>query len=102
MVEAARGLREALPRTTENEPFLKIEVESFGDEEAFVAKMREFLRDRRRIGEDDWDILMRPAFAAARREGYLRPSLSQMKSRPYVGLRHLCLQYGRCVDITRY
>jgi hypothetical protein len=101
MVEAAARLTESLPRTIQGEPFLKIEVESFGDEEAFVAKMREFLRDRRRIGQDDWDILMKSAFAAARREAVSRPSLWQMKSRPCVGLNPRCLQYGRRVDITR-
>ena len=38
---------DALPRTMTDEPFLKIEVHAFGDEGAFLEKMKSHLKDRR-------------------------------------------------------
>jgi hypothetical protein len=55
----ARALQEAIPSTSTGVPYVQVEVEAFGDDQAFRAEMSPFLLDRRRISEDDWDSLLK-------------------------------------------
>jgi energy-coupling factor transporter ATP-binding protein EcfA2 len=65
-VKAASELTESVPATATAEPFVKVSVEGFGDEQAFVEKLREEAKDWRRISRDDWDEFMRAVFRAGR------------------------------------
>jgi hypothetical protein len=54
--EMAKKLTQAVPKTADGEPFVKVLVEAFGDDRAFAAKMQDLVQDRRRIGQDDWGV----------------------------------------------
>lgn len=56
--EKAAFLEEAVPRTSANTPFVTVAVESFGDDDAFKSAMEIYVRDRRRITDDDWQSLL--------------------------------------------
>jgi hypothetical protein len=54
----AEALQEAIPLTRVGTPFVEVNVEQYGDEQAFKEQMATFLKDRRRISEDDWELLL--------------------------------------------
>ncbi len=62
---AATKLTAAVPLTDSDTPFVDVSVEGFGDEDAFVGKLREEVRDRRRMSDEDWDEFMRAVVAMA-------------------------------------
>lgn len=53
-IDKATQLTDAVPKTENGEPFVKVAVESFGDDRAFAAKMQDLIQDHRRIGQGDW------------------------------------------------
>lgn len=63
---AAAMLTSGVPTTVTGQPFVKVSVEGFADEQAFLEKLREEIRDARRISRDDWDEFMRAVFRASR------------------------------------
>jgi len=65
-VRAALSLQEAVPITTNGNPFVIISVNEFGDEDAFLERLRAEMGDRRRITQDDWDSFMREVFTYAK------------------------------------
>ena len=54
--EMSKQLTQAVPKTVGGEPFVKVLVETFGDDRAFAAKMQNLVQDRRRVGQDDWGV----------------------------------------------
>lgn len=62
---AASSLTEGVPKTEDGKAFVRVTVESFGDENSFLEKMRDEIQDQRRITLDDWDTFMRAVFASA-------------------------------------
>ena len=62
---AASRLGNALPITATGQPFVKVSIEGFGDEQAFVERLRQEIQDRRKISQDDWDEFMRAVHRAA-------------------------------------
>jgi len=47
-------LMNEVPRTFAGEPFVKVSVEAFGDDQAFAVEMQKVVQDKRRISDDDW------------------------------------------------
>ncbi len=56
--EKAAFLEGAVPRTSANTPVVTVSVEPFGDDDAFRDAMEAYVRDRRRITDDDWRSLL--------------------------------------------
>lgn len=52
--EMANQLTMAMPKNQTGKPFVKVEVEAFGDDRAFAIKMQDLIQDRRKVGQDDW------------------------------------------------
>jgi hypothetical protein len=52
----ARQLTDAVPKTKEGTPFVKVSVARFGDDREFAQKLKDLPRDRRRVSEDDWGL----------------------------------------------
>ncbi len=50
----ARQLTDAVPKTKEGTPFVKVSVERFGDDREFAQKLKGLPKDRRRVSEEDW------------------------------------------------
>lgn len=57
----AAELRDRVPATDAGPPFVEVEVHGFGDHASFVELMDEFVKDRRRISDDDWKDLLTQA-----------------------------------------
>ena len=56
--QKAQSIQAAVPRTTTGVPFLTVAVHAYGDEEGFKSQMQPFVRDRRRLSDDDWTALL--------------------------------------------
>lgn len=67
--KAAATLMGEVPRTGTGRPFVDVTVEPFGDRDRFVAQLRSFIQDKRRITEEDWDAFTGAAFDSARKNG---------------------------------
>lgn len=52
----ARALMDAVPKTANGGPFVKVSVEQFGDDRAFAAELQSIVQDKRRISQDDWGV----------------------------------------------
>lgn len=63
--EAAQRLENAIPKTTDGKPFLLVSIEPYGDQESFLSKLREEIKDGRRITRNDWDSFMKAIFITA-------------------------------------
>jgi energy-coupling factor transporter ATP-binding protein EcfA2 len=50
----SRDLTEAVPKTNQGTPFVKVSVARFGDDHAFAQKLKDLPKDRRRVSDDDW------------------------------------------------
>jgi ABC-type lipoprotein export system ATPase subunit len=58
-ISAAQALNRAVPRTQTDEPFVEVTVQRFGNDAQFAALMSGYRGDRRKISDDDWDVLVR-------------------------------------------
>lgn len=65
-INVAEQLMGKVPKTRNNQPFVTIAIEPFGDDKAFLEKMKPFLKDRRRISDEEWDSFICEAFKASR------------------------------------
>ena len=63
--DKATALQDAVPRTSADTPFVTVSVVPFGDDNAFREAMEQYIRDRRRITEDDWRGLLDAAVREA-------------------------------------
>jgi Skp family chaperone for outer membrane proteins len=52
--EMAAKLTAAVPATSKGDPFVQVTVSRFGDDREFATFMQPFVKDRRRISDDDW------------------------------------------------
>ena len=52
--EIARQLTDAVPKTKQGTPFVKVSVARFGDDREFAQRLKDLPKDRRRVSEDDW------------------------------------------------
>jgi len=64
----ARELQEAVPVTPTGQPFVEVTVRSYGDGAAFYERMAQYLKDRRRISDDEWRELVTAVFNATPEE----------------------------------
>lgn len=71
--QCADHLMREVPRTESGEPFVRVAVEPYGDRNAFLERLRDYLKDRRRISEDDWDDFMSAVFDKAQEQGVPPP-----------------------------
>jgi energy-coupling factor transporter ATP-binding protein EcfA2 len=55
--QMAAKLTTAVPTTSKGDPFVRVTVSRFGDDRAFAAFMESFVKDRRRVSDDDWGRL---------------------------------------------
>lgn len=65
-INVAKQLMGKVPKTRNNQPFVTIAIEPFGDDRAFLEKMKPFLKDRRRISDEEWDGFVWEVFRASR------------------------------------
>lgn len=65
-INVAKQLMGKVPKTRNNQPFVTIVIEPFGDDRAFLEKMKPFLKDRRRISDEEWDGFVWEVFRASR------------------------------------
>lgn len=54
--EIARRLTEAVPKTKQGTPFVKVSVARFGDDRELSHRLKDLPKDKRRISEDDWGV----------------------------------------------
>ncbi len=50
----ARQLTDAVPKTKEGTPFVRVSVARFGDDREFAQKLKDLPKDRRRVSEEEW------------------------------------------------
>ncbi len=73
--QAANALSTRVPQTQAGTPFIKVEVNQYGDLPAFQEYMRGRIEDRRRISEPEWDLLAAAAFQFAKIRGVNPPEI---------------------------
>jgi ABC-type lipoprotein export system ATPase subunit len=56
---SARQLRDAVPETSTNLPFVEVSVVPYGDERDFENAVAEFRHDRRQLSDDDWAAFLK-------------------------------------------
>ena len=52
----SRELTDAVPKTNEGTPFVRVSVARFGDDREFAQRLKDLPKDRRRVSDDDWGV----------------------------------------------
>ena len=64
----SQQLQESVPTTPAGRPFVEVAVTSYGDDAAFYQIMGRYLKDKRRISDDEWNELIAAACKATPQE----------------------------------